>query len=159
MLQTLLRDRFKLTLHLETKELPIYLLTVAKSGFRLQPLKEGDCITFDPNNPAREPGRKPSNFCGNMGIGRGNLDATKASMADLAPLFSVILGRTVVDQTGITGAFSVHLRFAPDEVPAADATGPSIFTAVQEQLGLKLESGKGPVEVLVIDSVEKPSEN
>jgi uncharacterized protein (TIGR03435 family) len=80
-------------------------------------------------------------------------------MADLTPLFSVILGRTVVDQTGITGAFSVHLRFAPDEVPGADATGPSIFTAVQEQLGLKLESGKGPVEVLVIDSVEKPSGN
>jgi uncharacterized protein (TIGR03435 family) len=150
-------------LHHDTKQLPIYELTVAKGGFKLQPLKEGDCIAPDPGNPALAPGKKMSDYCGFRGMGRGRLDATNTSMADLATMFSIPLGRTVVDKTGIAGAFPVHLTFAPDDVaagaPTADSTGPSIFTAVQEQLGLKLESAKGPVEVLVIDHVEKPSED
>jgi uncharacterized protein (TIGR03435 family) len=164
MLQTLLRDRFKLALHWETKELPIYVLTVAKGGLRLQPLKEGSCITPDPNNPsARAPDQKQSDFCGFGGTGRGTLDATSASMAHLAGMFSFLLDRIVVDKTAIAGEFRVHLTFAHDEVatglPASADAGPSLFTAVQEQLGLKLESSKGPVDVLVIDRVEKPSEN
>jgi uncharacterized protein (TIGR03435 family) len=169
MLQSLLQDRFKLALHHETKELPIYVLAVAKSGLKIQPLKDGDCVNFDPANPAATQGRKQSDFCGTLGTGRSSLDATKVSMPDLATAFSFIVGRSVVDKTGVAGGFSVHLRFAPDDPApdpsrpgppvAADLTGPSIFTAVQEQLGLKLESSKGPVEILVIDSVEKPSEN
>ena len=167
MLQALLHDRFKLMLHHDTKELPIYALTVAKSELKVQPLKEGDCITFDPNNPAPLTGRKPSDYCGNLGIGRGSLDATNASMAELATAFSYILGRAVVDKTGLTGGFPIHLKFAFDDVPSepgipappAEVTRPSIFTVVQEQLGLKLESAKGPVDILVIDSVEKPSGN
>jgi uncharacterized protein (TIGR03435 family) len=87
----------------------------------------------------------------------GSLEATKQSMPDLAKTLSGVLGRTVVDKTGLNEAFDIHLEFAPLSSP--DSTSPSIFTAVQEQLGLRLESGKGPVEVLVIDQVEKPSEN
>jgi uncharacterized protein (TIGR03435 family) len=92
-------------------------------------------------------------------------------MADLATAFSLLTGRTVVDKTGIAGVFPVHLTFVPDESmmqapgspgdaanPAADA-GPSLFTALQEQLGLRLQSGKGLVPLLVIDHVEKPSKN
>ena len=162
MLQTLLKDRFALALHHDTKELPVYELTVAKGGLKLQPLKPGGCIPFDPTKPNVAPGKKPFDFCGAMGMGRGGFDAANASMADMARMFSIPLGRTVVDKTGIAGEFPVHLTFAPDEVagvpPPADA-GPSFFTAVQEQLGLKVESGKGPVEVLVIEHAEKPSEN
>jgi len=84
-------------------------------------------------------------------------------MADMATMFSFQLSRTVVDKAGIAGRFRVHLAFAPDEVtaglPSSADAGPSIFTALQEQLGLKLESSKGPVDVLVIDHAEKPSEN
>ena len=162
MLQALLQDRFELALHHDTKELPIYELTVAKGGLKLQPLKPGDCMTYDPNNPP-EPGHKNSDFCGNLSNGRGSFDGTSASMADVASMLSYPLGRTIVDKTGIEGKFRVHLTFAPDEVaggPAASPdAGPSIFTALQEQLGLKLESAKGPVEVLVIEHVQKPSEN
>ncbi len=162
MLQALLQDRFKLALRHDTKELPIYELTVAKGGFKLQPQKPGDCIKYDPDNPPG-PGHKNSDFSGNLSNGSGSFDGTSASMADLATMFSYTVGRKVVDKTGIAGQFRVHLTFAPDEVAGGAAApadaGPSFFTALQEQIGLKLESAKGPVEVLVIDSVEKPSEN
>ncbi len=173
-LQSLLRDRFGLSMHRETRELPIYQLTVAKGGLKLQPLKEGSCIPFDPNNPTPPPGKTPMDYCGSGGFtGRGRYEASSASMADLAKAFSLLTGRTVVDKTGITGVFPVQLTFVPDEsmlqipgpagdvgnLAAATDAGPSIFTALQEQLGLRLESGKGPVEVLVIDHVEKPSKN
>jgi uncharacterized protein (TIGR03435 family) len=162
MLQTLLKDRFKLALHRETKDLPIYALTVAKSGLKLRP---ASCITLDPSNPTLAPGQKASDSCGYRMAGRGTLDATKAGMADLAKMFSTLLGRTVLDKTEVTGEFAVHLTFTADDSVATpfqgagDSDGPNIFTAVQEQLGLKLESTKGPVDVLVIDRVEKPSEN
>lgn len=168
-LQTLLRDRFQLAVHRETKELPIYTLTVTKGGLKL---KEGSCIAADPRNleagPA--PGKTPMDYCGYGGMGRGLVEGTTMRMADLTGNFSVILGRPVVDRTGITGTFRVHLAFTPDDTmpqfpgpsdnpaPTAEA-GPNIFTAVQEQLGLKLETGKGPVEVIAIDHVDKPSEN
>jgi uncharacterized protein (TIGR03435 family) len=158
MLQTLLEDRFKLVLHRETKELPIYELTLAKGGLKLQPLS---CISCDPAHPPA-PDQKSSEYCGNVSMGRGIVEATSAGMLDLARIFSTLLDRAVVDKTGISGKFPVHLKFAPDDVAAgAQSTdaGPSIFTAVQEQLGLKLESARGPVEVLAIDHVEKPSEN
>jgi bla regulator protein blaR1 len=168
-LQTLLRDRFKLAVHRETKELPIYELVVAKGGFKLQPVKEGSCVPFDAEK-FRAPGSNPMDFCGYGGFGRGFYEASTVSMADLAYALPMVVGRTVVDKTGITGIFRIHLTYqfvsppagppdaARDPAPADDA-GLSIFTALQEQLGLKLESSKGPVEVLVIDHVEKPSEN
>jgi uncharacterized protein (TIGR03435 family) len=173
-LQRLLQERFGLVMHRETKELTIYHLTVAKGGLKLQPLKEGSCIPFDPNNPTPPPGKTPMDYCGSGGFtARGRYQASSASMADLAMAFSLLTSRTVVDKTEVTGVFPVHLTFVPDDsmmrvfgppgdagnaASAADA-GPSIFTALQEQLGLRLQSGKGPVGVLVIDHVEKPSEN
>jgi uncharacterized protein (TIGR03435 family) len=175
-LQTLLEDRFKLALHRERKELPIYELTVAKGGLRLQPLKEGDCIKRDPTKVLAPlaPGQKPSDFCGYGGFGRGSYENTTATMKNVAAALSTLVGRMVVDKTGITNTFHVRLTFAPDEStvpipgtvgaddsgrPLPSDIGPNIFTAVQEQLGLKLESAKGPVDVLVIDRAERPTEN
>ncbi len=156
MLQALLEDRFKLKVHRETKELPIYVLTAAKNGLKIQPAKEGSCVNPEPGKPAA-PGQRQSAFCGFHVIGRGRYDATHTGVPALATDLSSVLSRTVVDKTALTEAFDVHLRFAPEDAP--DSTSPSIFTAVQEQLGLRLESGKGPVEVIVIDQVERPSEN
>jgi len=168
-LQTLLQERFKLAIHRETKELPIYELTVAKGGPKLPP---PSCIQRDPSDRTIAPGKGMSDYCGFGMTARGLVELTTGSMADLARTFSAELQRDVVDKTGITGRFHIHLTFTPDDstirlpdipdlpgVPAPAVDGPNIFTAIQEQLGLKLESAKGPVDVLVIDHVEKPSEN
>jgi len=161
MLQSLLEDRFKLVIHRETKELPVYLLTAAKNGLKLN---EGQCLTLEPNTRP-QPGQRQSAFCGYMGMGDNNLRATSIRMEHLVDALSNILRRTVIDKTGFVGNFDVTLRWSPADsvtrtatTPPADS-GPSIFTAIEEQLGLKLESAKGPVEVLVIDSVQRPTEN
>jgi uncharacterized protein (TIGR03435 family) len=164
MIQTLLADRFRLKIHRETKQLPIYMLTMAKGGIKMQPVKEGSCIVREPGSSIPAPGRKLTDYCGLVvSMGRGRLELGDAKMADLVTALTRLTGRTVVDETGIKGAFTVRLTFSPDigvaADPSADAAGPSIFTAVQEQLGLKLESSRGPVEALVIDHVERPSEN
>jgi len=182
MTQSLLEDRFKLKAHRETRELPVYDLTVSRSGLKLLPPKEGSCVTPDPNGPplVPAPGQAPTPVCGAAVVtitpSGARILGGKVSMASLILTLSNMLGRTVIDKTGFSGAFDVDLQFAPDQAlavlpppgppgapgataPAADPAGPSIFTAIQEQLGLKLDSGKGPVEVLVIDSVEKPTEN
>jgi uncharacterized protein (TIGR03435 family) len=170
MLQALLADRFKLTIHRETKELPIYALVVAKNGPKLQEAKPGDTYPNGFRGPGGRGGR------GMMMMGQGELTGQALHVADLARQLSQQLGRTVVDKTGLTGVYDFTLKWTPDNQMAmpggagdggrgsdggasADSSGPSIFTAVQEQLGLKLESQKGPVELLVIDHVEKPSEN
>ena len=179
MTQTLLEDRFKLKVHRETRELPVYDLTAAKGGIKLQPPKEGACITTDPNTPPSPPLPPPvpggplTLACGNYGASVGptgaRIDGYRITVANLIQILSNLLGRTVIDKTGYTGLFDVHLIYANDAAlgglrgapPESSAdTGPAtIFTATQEQLGLKLESAKGPVEVLVVDHVEKPAEN
>ena len=173
MMQALLQDRFKLALNREVKELPIFQLTIGKNGLKLQPLKEGSCPARDPNNPKPAQGRTDQDYCGFTGFFKGRLEATSTTMAQLATYLSRLVDRTVVDKTGITGTFPVHLTFAPDQAapgqvlgppidegdPGTSTDGASIFTAIQEQLGLRLESGKGPVDVLVIDNVEKPTQN
>ena len=168
MLQVLLEDRFRLKVHRETRELPVYTMTVARGGLKTRATKEGSCIPLDLNHSDQ-----PSpNFCDRM-TGKLNGDhisddAYGMSMAEIASRFLANrLDRTVIDETGLAGRFDVHLEFARDNaatnldnpVASPDSAAPSIFTAVQEQLGLKLSPGKGPVEVLVIDHVEKPSEN
>ena len=137
MLRALLADRFKLASHMETRELPIYALTVVKGG------------------PKMEKADQPGGTSAGGAMIRGTMD-----MSVLSSYLSSILGRGVTDQTGLKGAWKFSLKWTPDDQPAA-ATGnaPSLFTAIQEQLGLKLESTKGPVEVLVIDHAEKPTEN
>jgi uncharacterized protein (TIGR03435 family) len=178
MLQSLLEDRFKLEVHRERKEMPVYALLPAKTGIKIPDFKEGSCTEFDPNTPQapRQPSQPPTMYCGNFMMGPDTLMGSKLRMAAFTDALSNILGRTVVDKTGVTGAFNVRLEFTRDGVanfgpngagapgpategPPADSTRPTIFTAIQEQLGLRLESEKGPVEVLVVDHAEKASEN
>jgi uncharacterized protein (TIGR03435 family) len=145
MLQVLLEDRFKLRVHREMKEQQIYALTVAPGGLKLRPLKEG--CTDVPLCGAIRPGANGPNR---------TMDAIGMHMDMLTKVLALILARPAVDKTGLTAAFDAfHLEYA---LGMSD-TGPSIFTALQERLGLKLESTKGPVEVLVIDHLEKPSSN
>ncbi len=166
MLQALLENRFKLEVHRETRQAPVCELTIAKSGLKLVPSREGACVVVEPNSapPPPHPGATPPTYCGNFGLERGRIDAFGARMQPLSNALATVLDRTVIDKTGLTGMFDIHLAFIPDLATAADPAtssdlGPSVFTALQEQLGLKLESAKGPVSMLVIDRVEKPSAN
>jgi uncharacterized protein (TIGR03435 family) len=179
MLQVLLEERFKLALHRETQQLPVFELSVGKSGAKLQPSKEGSCTPYSVDSPppaTTTTGEPRPNFCGFRrpaadGLNQ-TLEGTAVTMVALATnlsrSYTSVLGRNVIDRTGLTGTFDIHLKWAFDPLngprAGSDATppdlaGPSIFTALQEQLGLKLESTKGPVEVLVLDHVEKPSDN
>lgn len=169
MFQSLLEDRFKLKVHHDTKEMPVYFLLPAKNGVKIEEFKEGSCENYDPNQPAlvrSGPGGQLRTFCGNFMIGPSQLFGSKINMAMLSDALSNLLGRTVIDKTGFAGSFNVRLQYASDAVaiagpnaPAPDPSAPTIFTALQEQLGLRLDSQKGPVEVLVVDHLEKPSEN
>lgn len=177
MLQALLGDRFQLKFHRETKEAPVYALVVAnkdgKLGPKLTPAKEGSCTPIDPSKPPPPPDpAKPSTMgCGGMMMGPDRVAASGVPIANLIPMLSRVLGRTVIDKTELKGNFDIGMQWTPDDSqavqfrpdgpkpPPSDPTGPSIFTAIQEQLGLKLESQKGPVEMFVIDQVERPSEN
>jgi uncharacterized protein (TIGR03435 family) len=173
MMQALLEDRFKMKSHRETKELPVYALTAAKGGFRLPEPKDGNCDTADADAPPRPPASDLPGPCGRAMVaisrfGGVKIHGGKISMGELIRILSNVLGRTVIDRTEFAGMFDVHLEFAMDDaidglphppVAASEGGSPSIFVAVQEQLGLKLESTKGPVEVLVIDHVERPSGN
>jgi uncharacterized protein (TIGR03435 family) len=166
MLRALLGQRFQLKLHRETRDLPVYELTAAKGGFKLP---RGSCTVFDPN---KAPPPLP-NYCGSSRIGRRGLDwaldGTGMSMADLSGTLSLLIGgRTVIDKTGYTGTFDAHLQWTPGlgepgefdaPAPADGAIGPSIFSVLREQLGLRLKAATGPVDVLVIDHVERPSAN
>jgi uncharacterized protein (TIGR03435 family) len=176
MMQVLLEDRFKLRVHRETREGPVYVLTVAKGGPKLKPFKEGSCVP-PPYLAPLPPDVSPDRLCPppppmeqrgpNWVMGFVGMTIDAFSRAYLAP----ILQLPVLDRTGISGRFDFQLEYAPDDAtPAAffpgrgdapqDTTGgTSIFTAMQEQLGLKLESAKGPREFLVIDHVERPTEN
>ena len=159
MIQNLLADRFKVVVHREIKQLPIYELTVTKSGSKLSGAETGSC----PDPPV------PSNPCGGFRISnRSLMTGNKVTVVQLAADLSFLLGRLVVDKTGINGIFDIRLEWTPDPnlgkasgdaEPRPGSDGPSIFTAVQEQLGLKLESRRGPAEILVIDRAEKPSPN
>jgi len=157
MMQALLKDRFQLQFHRETKELPTYALVVAKGGPKVHASEEVSGSD------------KPKGMRRQM-MGRGQFTLEGAPMSAFAEQLARVLGRSVIDKTGLTGNYDVKLEYTPDDTgmmkgpredaPApADASGISIFTALQDQLGLKLESTKGPVEILVIDRAEKPSEN
>jgi uncharacterized protein (TIGR03435 family) len=191
MLQDLLADRFKLTLHRETKELAVYNLVIAKGGPKLQETKPED-KTADGGNAkkdgladglaaAKGSSGGPSSVSGggnsgggksvaigsaggaSMSFSRGGTRSTTGrgvAIQNLVATLANACGRPVIDKTGLTGKYDYKLEYAPEDAQAdADSNAPSIYTAVQEQLGLKLESAKGPVEIFVIDHVEKPSEN
>ena len=175
MVQSMLQERFRLALHNDTREMPIYALTLARTDGRLGPqLKKSDvdCAAFAGRGRGGPPPGPPlfteRPMCG-MRIGPGTLSAGGISLSQLANNISNFVQRTVVDKTGLSGSVDVDLTWTPDQIPQGvappgapplppiDPNGPSIFTAVQEQLGLKLESQRGPVDVLVIDRVEPPT--
>ena len=156
MLQSLLADRFQLMVHRETRELPTYEFKLMKGGPKF---KEGKCVgTPGPLNP-----------CGGFTASAwGHFVGKAARIGQLSQFLSSLQSRVVVDKTGLAGEYDLELTWTPDELPTGpgdpdqvppDPNGPSIFTALQEQLGLHLEPSKGPVEILVIDSAQKPSEN
>jgi len=176
MLQKLLENRFKLAVHREKKEMPIYALMAAKGGLKLPAAKEGGCVAFGLNTPPPPPpapGQPMPTLCGGFLRGPNLLQAGKVSMTQLVNVLSDVLGRPVIDKTEFSGTFDVKLEFTPEGTafgadgfgppgglaPGFDTSGPSIFTAIQDQLGLKLESQKGPAGILVIDHAEKASEN
>ena len=174
MLQSLLQERFKLKFHRETREFPVYYLVTARNGVRGPNLREapnGDCgamTTPQAVPPPAGPG-SPASPCGGMVANPGKISGHRTSIGELATNLSAMVGRPVFDKTGTGGTFDITLSWTPDQnaapqLPPGQSTsdvpgGPSIYTALQEQLGLKLESGKGPVDIVVVDSAERTSEN
>jgi uncharacterized protein (TIGR03435 family) len=171
MLQALLADRFKLTVHRETRELPVYSLVVAKGGIKMREAAAGDLYP----NGIKGPDGKSSG--GMLRMGPGELTGQAIPLGRVVSTLSWQTGHHVIDKTGLTGKYDFTLKWAPGEgetpmlhgppggntgganAPADESNGPSLFTALQEQLGLKLDSQKAPVEVVVIDHAEKPSAN
>ena len=182
MMRNLLADRFKLKAHMETREMPTYALILARADGKLGPnlaLTKVDCEAIARGRRAGGPPPAPPQpgermECGFM-IGLGNINAGGMPMVELARSLSQFVNRIVVDKTGLNGKFDFQLTYTPEgrgfpglpagappigvEAPPADPNGASLFTALQEQLGLKLDSQKGPVDVLVIDSIEQPTED
>ncbi len=167
MLQNLLTDRFQLKFHRETRTGPVYELVIARNGPKLSAAKSGsdDAAHDSQGSQARQ------------SHGSGSHASSKSmTMAQLAQMLEEIVGRTVIDKTGLRGEYAIALSWTPDpgqrsapadhrspgqagrEEAPSNPNLPSIFTAIQEQLGLKMQSGRGPVEVLAIDSARKPVE-
>jgi uncharacterized protein (TIGR03435 family) len=168
MIRSLLEDRFGVAAHYETRDLPVYALVAAKNGPRLPAPKEGAC-TATPAGKALPPiaGQPLPTLlptpCGGIRTLVNRLEGGNVGMAQLANALANVTRRSVLDQTGYNGMFDVQLNWTPDGESGkggpADDSGPSLFTALQEQLGLRLESQKGPVEVLVVDHAGKATEN
>jgi len=159
MVRSLLEDRFQLKAHFENRELPIYELVVAKNAPKIKLAEDQNPVTPVTTRQIAMPGP------GGIALTISN---TAITLSDFATLLQQYAGRPIVDKTSLRGLFDVKLQFSVDVGGPSvgtqlglppDPSGPSIFTAVQEQLGLRLERARGPVEVLVIDSVQKPTEN
>ncbi|HEY4363612.1 MAG TPA: TIGR03435 family protein [Bryobacteraceae bacterium] len=165
MLKSLLADRFHLTLHHETKQLPVYDLVVARRGLKMKPSKDQSPWAGD--FPNGSPDGRPTTGGGPSELAPGRLAGKAVPMTIIVNLLAGPLGRPVVNKTGLTGRFDLDLRYTPgsgqapsgDTAPDDDPRTASLFTSLQEQLGLKLEPSKGPVDVLVIDHIERPSAN
>jgi uncharacterized protein (TIGR03435 family) len=167
MLQALLADRFKLAVRSESKQLPVYELAIAKSGLKIQEAKPGDTYADGVK------GGNGKGLGGDLMVGFGSAGMVRAQGIEIGTFvqgLSKYLGRPVVDKTGLIGRYDFTLHYAPDAKPhaasgsatddaATDPAGPSIFTAMQEQLGLKLEAKKDPLATIVIEHVERPAGN
>jgi bla regulator protein blaR1 len=140
-MQSLLADRFRMAMHTESREMSAYALVVARNGFKLQ--------------KSEAAGGSSSSWGSHSGHGTATFKG--ASMERLAYHLASMLDRPVVDRTGVQGVFDFSLQWSADD--AVDPSGPSIFTAIQEQLGLKLEGQKVPMEIIAIDHAEKPDAN
>jgi uncharacterized protein (TIGR03435 family) len=171
MLLPVLVERFNLRYHVEQRELPTYALLIAKGGPKLTESKPDDTGSHEFPGPNGQ--RAPR---GMVRMGAGRIDAHGGGLEFLAHALSPMLGRTVLDKTGLTGKYDFTLQWTPDPAmnpmrgpggdggpphgdSAADEGGPTIFTALEEQLGLKLEAQKSKVDVIVIDHIDLPSEN
>lgn len=172
MVQDLLADRFQLVVHIETRQLPVYALVAARNDGRLGPkltVSAADCAGPAAGRGAPPPqpaGERP--LCGTRTL-PGRIMAGGVTMADLSRNLSSFAGRFVIDRTGFTGGWDLDVQWTPEPgllpalppnappLPSPDPNGPSLFTALQEQLGLRLDSQRGPVDVLVIDSAHPPS--
>jgi uncharacterized protein (TIGR03435 family) len=172
-LQALLADRFQLTMHSETRDLPIYALVKARAdgnpGPRLTP---NPCVWDFTKPPA--PAAPGAPRCGNISEGFGRMLLNAVPMSAFLQYLAPKVNRVIVDRSGLSGNFDIELQWTPEQLPPRapgtpadqpirvngvdiDPNGPSLFTALQEQLGLKLESSRGPVNVMVIDRVERPA--
>jgi uncharacterized protein (TIGR03435 family) len=184
MLQALLEDRFQLKTHRDMKELPVFALVPNKGSLKLPPPKEGVCVDSAVDAPAEWTGggrmappgevQPTKGRCGSavvaLGPGGAQIKGGKIAMPELVRTLSMLLGRSVIDRTGFTGLFDLQLDFVPDDTTpsmpppppnsgVSDITGVSIAQALQQQLGLRLQSTKGTVEVIVVDHAERPSQN
>jgi len=184
MLQALLEDRFQLKIHRETREIPVYELTVAKGGARLQPYREGSCVPFDRFDPGtgKAAGQPFTSMCGWLHAGKnGGIDVNGTTIENVCRLLSDSSDRDIIDKTGLAGLFDIHFDTHPAAPPAGvtpgltDTAEPRPPTAAEAalrklerfaefqsalpKLGLKLEPAKGPGVFLVIDHVERPSGN
>ena len=140
LMQDLIADRLKFKAHIETRQLAAYDLVIAKSGVKMT---------------ESAPDAK-----GMLTVGQGRFEATGFEVGNLADNLTGNIGKTVVDKTGLAGKkFDFKLNYTPDEQQGTSDAGPSLFTAIEEQLGLKLLASKAMVEVVVVDHIEKPSEN
>jgi uncharacterized protein (TIGR03435 family) len=180
MMKSLLADRFRLVAHVEKKEMPIYALVKARGDGKLGPQLTASTIDCATVNAGRRGGAPPAppNFggpapqCGMM-VRPGGVKAGGVPINQILQLLSQNVQRIVVDRTGLAGNYDIDLTWTPEQfpqgrgdpppgapaLPPIDPNGPSLFTALQEQLGLKLESTRGPVDVLVVDKVERPTED
>jgi uncharacterized protein (TIGR03435 family) len=170
MLVPLFEDRFKMKWHSEMRVMPVYVLSVAKNGPRLPKPQKGSCAEVDRRTPPSQagPGKRLLFPCGSTGMplpapGRAELYGGQVQMPALVDRLIGILDRPVIDKTGFTAPFDLQMEFAfqPSrrESPDDPAGAPHISTALKQQLGLRIDSDKAPVEVIVIDSIEKPSPN
>lgn len=143
MLQSLLADRFQLRVHYESKSQPVYELVLAKGGPQIEPLP-----------PDHKPGW-------GMKFMPGEFVVNGKSISEFAHALSIsnLAGRTVVDKTGLTGNYDFDLKWTPDNDQGTPDAGPTLFTALEEQLGLKLVPAKAPVQTLIVDRVERPTPN
>jgi uncharacterized protein (TIGR03435 family) len=176
MLRALLAERFALETHTEVKEQPIYALVLARAdgtpGPQLQ-RSSGDCASPAANHDDRGGAApQPGSAACAMRTFPGTIMAGGATLTELANGLSTLVGHVVLDRTGLAGTFAFTLRWTPDQIPQGfdkkaralglppvDTEGPALFTAVREQLGLKLDSQKGPVDTLVVNRAERPKEN
>jgi uncharacterized protein (TIGR03435 family) len=168
MLRALLAERFHLEAHREPREMPVYALVLARSDGRLGPrMRQSttDCTAASVPGASTPQTASGQLLCGTR-ISPVSINAGAVSMARLAATLSGTLSRRVTDETGLAGVYDLQLTFRADQAPAgvavavpADPDAPSIFAALQEQLGLKLEPRRGAVEVFVIDRIERPDQN
>jgi uncharacterized protein (TIGR03435 family) len=181
MLQSLLEDRFQVKTHRDINEQPVFALVAEKGGVKLPSPKEGVCVDSaadtatewvgggrmaTPGEAQPGKGRCGSAVLG-LGPGAAQMHGGKIAMPELVRTLSMLLGRSVIDRTGFTGLFDLQLDFVPDDTtpamppppPGSYTSGVSIAQALQQQLGLRLESAKGPVQVIVVDQAERPSAN